>query len=150
MTEPQKTRMRKLQSRKSFITRCFSQMPIICLIPSDLMRTTVAFYIVGLIFLFFCLMAGICGCWRRSPSLILTTGILLLFASKCSQNHTEDLTLSRATILCFLYHWSALFSFVLSCSHGRMARCRLSSAWSHWSTKLLQNLGSSKLKMSRF
>jgi len=46
-----------------------------------LMRTTVAFYIVGLAFLFFCLFTGISGCWRRSPSLILTTGILLLFAT---------------------------------------------------------------------
>lgn len=45
-----------------------------------LMRTTVAFYIIGLAFLFFCLFTGILGCWRRSPGLILSTGILLLFA----------------------------------------------------------------------
>jgi len=46
-----------------------------------LMRATVAFYIVGLGFLFFCLFTGITGCWRRSPGLILATGILLLFAT---------------------------------------------------------------------
>lgn len=46
-----------------------------------LMRTCVAFYIIGLIFLFCCLLCGICGCWRRSASLILSTGILLLFAT---------------------------------------------------------------------
>uniref|UniRef100_A0A915KK69 Uncharacterized protein n=1 Tax=Romanomermis culicivorax TaxID=13658 RepID=A0A915KK69_ROMCU len=46
-----------------------------------LMRTCVAFYIIGLAFLFFCLLCGVCGCWRRSASLILSTGILLLFAT---------------------------------------------------------------------
>lgn len=46
-----------------------------------LMRSCVAFYIVGLAFLFACLLCGICGCWRRSTSLILSTGILLLFAT---------------------------------------------------------------------
>jgi len=45
-----------------------------------LMRMTVAFYVVGLAFLALCLFTGIAGCWRRSGSLILTTGILLLFA----------------------------------------------------------------------
>lgn len=48
------------------------------------MRTTVAFYIIGLAFLFFCLFTGILGCWRRSPGLILSTGILLLFAGTIS------------------------------------------------------------------
>jgi len=46
-----------------------------------LMRTTVAFYIVGLFFLGLCLLTGIIGCWRRHAGLILATGILLLFAT---------------------------------------------------------------------
>lgn len=46
-----------------------------------LMRTTVAFYIVGLAFLFFCLFTGVSGCWLRNPGLVLATGILLLFST---------------------------------------------------------------------
>ncbi|VDO96170.1 unnamed protein product [Soboliphyme baturini] len=46
-----------------------------------LMRACVAFYIVGLGFLFICLFTGISGCWRRSAMLILVTGILLLFST---------------------------------------------------------------------
>jgi hypothetical protein len=46
-----------------------------------LMRTQVAFYILGLFFLGLTLFTGIAGCWRRHAGLILATGILLLFAT---------------------------------------------------------------------
>jgi hypothetical protein len=74
----QTTRMRELQPRT---TNGRTDEPVSL---SDLMRTTVAFYIIGLAFLFFCLFTGILGCWRRSPGLILSTGILLLFAGTYS------------------------------------------------------------------
>jgi len=46
-----------------------------------LIRSLVAFYIVGLALLFLCLFTGLCGCWRRSANLILTTGVFLLFST---------------------------------------------------------------------
>jgi len=41
----------------------------------------VAFYIIGLAFLFFYVVVAIFFCWQRNPSLLLTTGILLTCAT---------------------------------------------------------------------
>ena len=59
---------------------------------TDLMRTQVAFYILGLFFLAMTLFTGIAGCWRRHAGLILATGILLLFASESSRYCDHSIT----------------------------------------------------------
>ncbi|KAL1283721.1 hypothetical protein T4B_2254 [Trichinella pseudospiralis] len=51
------------------------------LIRMHMMRTCVALYIVGIVFLSICLTSGIRGCWRRNSSLIMVTGILMLFSA---------------------------------------------------------------------
>uniref|UniRef100_A0A5S6Q0H9 Claudin n=1 Tax=Trichuris muris TaxID=70415 RepID=A0A5S6Q0H9_TRIMR len=51
------------------------------LIRMHMMRTCIGLYIVGLLVLAFCLLVGVRGCWRRNLSLIMMTGIMLLFAT---------------------------------------------------------------------
>ncbi|CDW58547.1 Claudin 2 domain containing protein [Trichuris trichiura] len=66
---------------------------------SDMMRTCIGLYIVGLVVLSFCLLIGIRGCWRRHLSLIMMTGILLLFAI------SNESTLSALLLIAAVAVW---------------------------------------------
>jgi len=87
-------------------------------------RTAVAFYITGLFFLFFCLFTGIAGCWRRGPGLILSTGILLLFATlflaaaMAVWHGVDYLEREVITVLPYIKTWHPLLKLNTEMSYG--------------------------------